>query len=113
MQRQCSNKLCRSAWSPNTLFVLHQRQIEVPAHIVMEDMSNWLLACSSNTLGEKQWMDEIKADEDPANLTILMEEDGAGCSLDAQFGEKQTTSLMCSDMTLAAPLRLIMKLKKE
>ncbi len=84
----------------------------------MEDMSRRLVVCRSNTLREKQWRDEIKGDEDPANMTrelniLICQEDGAGRSLDAQFGEKQTTSLMRSDVTLAAPLRLTMKLKRE
>lgn len=48
-QWQCINKLCRSASCPNILFLVHLRQAEVPAHIVMEDISSWLEACSSET----------------------------------------------------------------
>lgn len=102
--------------APNILFLVHHRQ--APAHIVMADMSSWLVACSSNTLGERQRRNEIKGDEDPANLTRelnipICQGDGAGCSLDARFGEKQTTSLMRSDVTSAALLRLTMKPKRE
>lgn len=84
-----------------------QTAAEVPAHIVMDDMSSWLQARSSNTLWEQQPRDKIKGDEDPANLTgelniLMCQEDGAGPSPDAQLVEKQTTSLMRLDMTLAA-----------
>lgn len=48
LQHPRTNTLCRPARSLNTLLLVHQRQAEVPAHIVMEDMSSWLVACSSN-----------------------------------------------------------------
>ena len=47
LQHPRTNKLCRPARSLNTLLLVHLRQAEVPAHIVMEDVSSWLVACSS------------------------------------------------------------------
>lgn len=118
LQRQCTNKLRRPARSPNILLLVHQRQAEVPAHIVMEDMSSWLVVRSNNTLRERQWRDEIKRDEDPANLTrelniLILPGRWSRMLLMLKFGEKQTTSLMRSDVTLGAPLRLTTKLQRE
>lgn len=80
---------------------------EAPAHIVMDDMSGLPEARSSNSPRESKPRDEIKGDEDPANLTgelniLVCQEDGAGRCLDARLVLKQTSSLMSLDVTLAA-----------